>query len=381
MTVIRTTACMGTLALIAAVAAHAEDAPAKPAGPTLGSVLEASGLTMTGWLDASYSHLSGEGTFTSGAANRVFDTQPSGFAIQQAAINIGYQPKEGFGGFVTLTAGNDADVIASYDAVGKTSKFDVTQAYVQYAGSNYTIIAGKYVTLAGAEVIASPSNPNFSRSILFGYAIPFGHTGVRATFAATDTLSLVLGVNNGWDALKDTNSAKTVEVGMTFAPVKAFTLIVDGYFGKERIGGLTGTGPEGQRQLIDVVATYNATDSLTFILNYDYGKQQDVTDGESTPYDAKWNGLAGYVNYTINDNWKLSLRGEYLDDKDGYRTGVVQKWKEVTGTVAYLPTKAVELRFELRADSSDVNSFVKSSAMDDFAKSQQSVGVQALYKF
>jgi hypothetical protein len=381
MTVTRTIACMGAVALIAAVSARAEDAPAKPAAPTLGAVLESTGLTVSGYLDASYSHLSGEGLFTSGAANRVFDTQQDGFAIQQAALNIGYQPKQGFGAFVNLIAGNDADVIASYDAIGKTSKFDVTQAYVQYAGSNYTIIAGKYVTLAGAEVIASPANPNFSRSILFGYAIPFAHTGVRATFAPSDTVGLILGVNNGWDDLKDTNSSKTVEVGATFAPVKAFSLAVSGYFGKERIGGLVGSGPEGQRQLIDVVATWNATDALTVVLNYDYGKQQDVTDGESTPYDAKWNGLAGYVNYTISDSWKLSLRGEVLDDHDGYRTGVVQKWKEVTGTLAYLPTKAVELRLELRADSSDVNAFVKSLATEDVAKSQQSVALQALYKF
>jgi len=40
-------------------------------------------------------------------------------------------------------------------------------------------MAGKFVTLAGSEVIWSPSNSNFSRSILFG-AIPFTHTGVRA---------------------------------------------------------------------------------------------------------------------------------------------------------------------------------------------------------
>ncbi len=381
MTVIRTTACMGALALFAATSAFAEDAPAKPAAPTLGAVLESTGLTLSGYLDASYSHLSGEGIFVSGAANRVFDTQKSGFAVQQAAINIGYQPKAGFGAFVNLTAGNDADVIAPYDSYGKSSKFDVTQAYVQYVGSNYTVIAGKFVTLAGAEVIASPSNPNFSRSILFGYAIPFTHTGVRATFAASDTVNLILGVNNGWDALKDTNTAKTVEVGATFAPVKTFSVLATGYFGKERIGGLVGSGPEGQRTLLDIVATWNATDALTVILNYDYGKQSDVTDGESTPFDAKWSGLAGYLNYTVSDNWKLSLRAEYLDDKDGYRTGVVQKWREVTGTVAYLPSKAVELRLELRADSSDVQAFVKSFAMEEISKSEQSVGVQALYKF
>jgi hypothetical protein len=367
-------------------AEEAKDA-AKPTAPALGDVLDASGIAVSGYLDTSYSHLSGDGVFTSGFANRVFDTQKDGFAVQQAALNIGYQPKEGFGAFVNLTLGNDADVIAPYDRYPSASKFDVTQAYAQYAGSGFTVIAGKYVTLAGAEVIASPSNPNFSRSILFGFAIPFTHTGVRATFTPSDTVSLILGVTNGWDDLKDTNTSKTVEVGATFAPVKAFSIAASGYFGKERVAGLVGSGTEGQRSLIDVVATWNITDALTLILNADWGKQDNfgefLTSQElyvGPNYDAKWDGVAGYVNYTLNDNWKLSLRAEYFDDKDGYRTGVVQKWKEVTGTVAYLPTKHAELRFELRGDSSDVASFSKSNGTDA-GKSQESVAVQALYKF
>jgi hypothetical protein len=360
---------------------------AKPAAPSLSDVLDASGIAVSGYLDTSYSHLSGDGVFTSGAANRVFDTQQDGFSLQQAALNVGYQPKEGFGAFVNLTLGNDADVIAPYDRYPSTSKFDVTQAYGQYAGSGFTVIAGKYVTLAGAEVIASPSNPNFSRSILFGYAIPFTHTGIRATLTPTDTLTLVLGLTNGWDDLKDTNSAKTVEVGATFAPVKAFSIAASGYFGKERVGGLVGSGTEGERSLIDVVATWNISDALTLIVNGDWGQQDNL--GEfltslgvySGPnYNAKWDGVAGYLNYTINDNWKLSLRAEYFDDKDGYRTGVVQKWKEVTGTIAYLPTKHAELRLELRGDNSDVSSFSKSDGADS-SKSQQSIAVQALYKF
>ena len=318
--------------------------------------------------------------FTSGAADRVFDTKKSGFALQQAAINVGYQPKTGFGAFLNLTAGNDADVISPYSIYGKSHKFDVTQAYVQYATGSLTVIAGKYVTLAGAEVIASPSNPNFSRSILFGFAIPFTHTGLRATYAASDTVNLIVGVNNGWDDLKDTNTSKTLEVGATYAPTKTFSLAASGYFGKERIGYMTDQGPEGQRSLLDIVATWNATDALTVILNYDWGQQKDVTDGVSTPFDAKWSGLAGYLNYTISDKWKASLRAEYLDDTDGYRTGVAQKWKEVTATLAYLPCKPLELRLEGRADSSDSANFVKSAA-GDVSSSQNSVSVQALYKF
>jgi len=350
------------------------------ADPDAQAASDAMSLAVTGYIDASFSHLSGTGAFASGAADRVFDTTANGVTLQQAAVNVGYQPKEGFGAFLNLTAGSDANVIQSFGE--HTHNFDVTQAYVQYATGPLTVIAGKFVTLAGAEVIASPTNPNFSRSILFGYAIPFAHTGLRATYAASDTVSVILGVNNGWDDLKDTNSAKTIELGTTYAPSKAFTLAASGYFGRERIGGLVDTGPEGTRSLVDVVATWNMTDALTLIVNLDWGQQKGITDGMLPATDASWSGIAAYANYTFSDQWKASLRAEYFDDKDGYRTGVAQAWKEVTATLAFLPTKAIEVRAELRADSSNQSAFVRDVSYQVLtAQHQDSIGLQALYKF
>src|SRR2546421_9686715 len=139
--------------------AHADDAakpaePAKPTAPSLTDVLTGSGVDIHGYLDTAYSYLSGTGIFTSGVADRVFDTEPNSFNLHQAALIIDYQPKEGFGGLVNLTAGRAARVIAP---VGETtSNFDVTQAFVQYAHGPLTIIGGKFVTLAGAEGINSP---------------------------------------------------------------------------------------------------------------------------------------------------------------------------------------------------------------------------------
>jgi len=66
--------------------------------------------------------------------------------------------------------------------------------------------------------------------------------------------------------------------------------------------------------------------------------------------------------------------------KDGYRTGVVQKWKEGTVTVAYLPAKAWEVRGEYRADKSDKSAFLKSDGVAVTDK-QQSFGIEVLYKF
>lgn len=385
-------ALLCTLAL-GARGAYADD-PAKPAdaakpgAPSLSDVLTASGVDLHGYVDAAYSYLSGMGIFTSGVPDRVFDTEPNAFNLHQAALTVDYLPKEGFGGLVNLTAGRDARVIAS---LGEgSSNFDVTQAFVQYAHGALTIIGGKYVTLAGAEVINSTQDTNYSRSILFGYAIPFSHTGARLTYAASDQLSVIVGVNNGWDQVQDANKQKTGELGLSFTPNKLFSLAIQGYSGVEQLSGgaFIGAGTHGVRTLVDAVGTYNATSQLTFILNVDWGQQENFTSlVDGTSIKAKWDGVAGYANYQVNDQWRVSVRAEYFDDKDGYRTGVIQKWKEVTLTLAYLPTKFFELRGEFRGDKSDSNAFVKDPAFFSgtpgagTGDNQISIGLEALCKF
>lgn len=368
--------------------------PEKPSVPTLGAIMGASGIDFRGYIDASYTNLSGSGKFIGNALNnRVFDFEPNSFNLQAIDLTVSKLPTDGFGGLVNLTMGKDADTVAAYGSIdrnrgpaaGVDKTFDVTQAYFHYASGPLMVIAGKYVTLAGAEVIKGPSNPNISRSILFGYAIPFTHSGARGYYKVNDTVSLIAGVNNGWDALKDTNKQKTVELGISLTPTQSFSLAVQGYSGKEQITNYPLSATQGTRDLLDVVATFNATDKLTFILNYDVGSQKNATLINGTVGTAKWDGWAGYANYQIDDKWRISLRGETFNDKDGYRTVVEpgktvgQKWNEATLTLAHMPVKNVELRAEIRADRSDQMTFLKSDGTA--AKTQNSLGLEAIYKF
>lgn len=359
------------------LAALAAPILANAAVPTLTEVLDASGVSLTGYIDTGYTSLNSTGLFTGapGTATRVFDAPNAvtgknfnSFNLNQAAVTISKLPKEGVGGVINLTTGQDAKVIASTGA--PASQFDVTQAYGSYATGPLTIIFGKFVTNSGAEVINSTANPNYSRSILFGYAIPFTHTGARLSYAVSDTVGLMAGINNGWDQVSDMNTDKTLELGFTATPSKMFSFAGSYYGGKEMAAS------NGNRSLLDLVATITATDQLSFVVNYDNASQDNaLVVGQK----AKWDGLAAYANYTINDKWHLSLRGETFNDKNGYRTGVVQKWKEATLTAAYLPSKSLELRAEVRKDSSDQLAFLQS---DGSAKnSQNSLGLQAMYKF
>ena len=369
---VRTTVLiLGTLASAAALADEpaAAAAPAASTAPSLSDMLAASGITETGYVAASYYHSNGYNT------DHQFDNKHDSFQIDQAALSVAYQPKQGFGALVNVAAGEDMKILNAAEG-SNPNTFDMVQGFVQYATGPLTVIGGKFVTLAGAEVIAPTGNTNFSRSLLF-YAEPLTHTGVRATYAASDSFSVIVGVNNGWNySSLQTSGAKTGELGIGWTPNKLFSLTAQAYVGKD-------PAFDAQRTLVDAVATYNATAALTFILSYDWGKQEQ--HAAAAP-DMKWNGAAFYTNYAFNDQWRVSLRLEYLDDEDGFVTasGVRQTLKEGTATFGYDPVKSFELRLEARYDKSTQPTFVRSINEADanpLADSQTELALQGVYKF
>ena len=350
--------------------------------PTLGQVLDASGLNVNGYIDAGYNWANRDierGVQGNGVAPRVFDNQNNSFSLHQLGLTVAKQPKEGFGGLVNFTVGQDAEVIHSFPETGNSSTFDMTQAYLSYSKGAMTVIGGKFATLAGTEVIASPYNNNISRSILFG-AIPFTHTGVRASFAPSDTVTVYGGVNNGWDQLQDTNRQKTLELGATLNPVKPLTMTLSGYFGDENTSPAGGV-PNGERDLIDFVLGYAVNDGLSFGVEALTFKQ-DIPGGTA----AKYNGLALYGSAMLNSQWRVSARGEFFDDKNGFRFATTDgaggalgvKYTEATLTLGYLPAKDVELRTEVRMDRANQSVYVDSGST---SKTLMTFGVQGLYKF
>ena len=390
----------GPLAALAIVAIAprmllAADAPAAPAAPapkpaSWADTLTAWGITANGYIATSYYASNGY------PANvHQFDVDHNTFQLDQAGFQVAYQPMAGFGGLVDLMAGEDARILHIAED-GHDNTFDLRQAFVQYAYGPLTVIGGKYVTLAGAEVINPTGNTNFSRSLLFTWAEPLTHTGIRATYAVNGTFSLIGGINNGWNTTSTNYGSKTAEMGAAWTPNKKFSLAAQSYVGKF---GATVPGLDGERVLIDVVATYNATSALTLIANFDWD-HQDQASGPDTS-SASWYGIAGYANYAFNDQWRVSLRAEYLEDKDGFITSSMvaglpygapytgslsgQHFVEGTVTFGYDPTKNFELRLEGRLDSSQTDVFLRARAVGetpaDLEDSLAQFAVQGIFKF
>ena len=353
-------------------------AQARPGGvPTLDKVLEASGISVSGYIDAGYTHAD-RNIEAMAVAPRVFDNQNNSFVLHQLGVSISKQPKEGFGGLVNFTMGKDAQVISGN---APASQFDLTQAYAQYARGPLTLIAGKFVTLQGSEVIWSPTNPNISHSILFG-SIPFTHTGVRGAWALNDQVSFYAGLNNGWDQLTDQNKPKTVELGASLNPVKPLTVFLSAYSGKEVFTPGSVPVTAGTRNSFNAVASYTISDPLSVGVELLQVSQENVPSAAGPLIKAKYNGVAGYVTYMFTPKYRGVVRVESFNDKDGLRftaAAADTKYKEVTVTGAYLAADNFEMRAEVRRDTANNQVFT------DFAgqpsKSLMTLALQGLYKF
>jgi hypothetical protein len=381
----KTVLSLSVAAALAVPLMASAQAPAA-AVPTLDKILEASGITMAGYIDAAYTHANRD--IQAGFSPRVFDSYNNSFVLHQVGLQIAKQPKSGFGGLVNVTAGRDATIIhSSPDA--SSSTFDITQGYLQYATGPLTVMGGKFTTLHGTEVIWSPNNANYSRSLLFG-SVPFTHTGVRASFAAGDTLTLIGGINNGWDQLQDQNRDKTLELGVTATPTKALSLAASYYGGKEVAGGAVSgsSGINGRRDSFNFVGTWNVMDPLSLGFEYLFVKHKESVIDISTggAKDGKYSGFAAYVTYTFIPKWKATVRAESLDDKDGFRFPVAAatagttgtKHKELTLTVGYSATDNFELRGEVRQDKANEAVYMDGT---NLSKSLLTYALQGVYKF
>ena len=252
--------------------ASAEDAsPPKPVLPSVSDLLDASGLTVTGYVDATYSyqHLDSSAIGNSSEYNT--------FALQQAGFTVSKLPMAGFGALVNVIAGQNpynATGIGSTPAgqgAGPTNFF-LLQAFAQYVTGPLTLQAGKFSTLAGAEVAAPTLNTNTTRSILFAFE-PVTDTGFRATYAANDQVNLILGVNNGWTASEDSaaGSGKTLEAGVSYTPNKIVSGTAQIYYGRDNsnyANSAFSASPGAIKAdigLFDTVLTWNATSAFTVV--------------------------------------------------------------------------------------------------------------------
>ena len=396
---------VGTGGIAYAQEAPAETAKAEEAKPSPWSPVEAAGiagplkdygLEIHGLLAANYTY-----NFNNPHSGKngllLMNRKSDHFDLDLANIRIQRVVDSGFGFVADFDFGKTAEVVGRSTRWCKDPRcsesrnsFELSQFYLTYKWNGFTVKAGKFVTLHGQEVIKTWDNINYniSNSILFGYAIPFTHTGLLVNYTLTDWASLDAGFIVGWDNLYDNNDGKSFTGGLTVTPTSTLTFYAAGTIGPEQ-----DNRGDSTRGLFTFLTTYKPTDQLTLILDYNVANEESIVgpfrpSGRGTK-NAYWTGLAGYVVYRFTDSISATLRSEFFNDSDGVRTGRKQTLWEITPTIAYQICPGLTLRAEYRHDESNKRFFEGRAIRDPFAdgpttrlfSGQDTVAGELVYSF
>jgi hypothetical protein len=311
-----------------------------------------------GWVEA---HLStSPGLESDERWGRVFDVEAEGFYVRQAYLALERLPDPerccvDVGGKVAVLWGTDARFLhprGLLDDQEGREQFDLLEAKLLArfpVAHGLTVSLGKCTTPLGFEVIEAPNNLLPSRSFLFGWAIPFTHTGMIATLEASERVKLTYGLVLGWDVWDDPNDAMTHIGGVSWTSATGTdTVVVNGILGPEREGD-----ERHLRGVVDATWTHSFCEGLwTTAINADLGVEDAAApDGA----DARWGGVAGYVTRKFTDRLSATARVEWFRDEDGTRLGEKASLSGVTLGVDWRPARCLpnlRLRPEVRWDHS-----------------------------
>jgi len=336
-------------------------------------------LTVNAFVSTAYQYNSNRPA-TGATSYRVFDFNDNSFNLDVAelVVQIAAAKPNDAGFRVDFAAGNSIPQITKTQDQN-AAQFDLQQAFASYIapiGSGLRFDVGKYVTHMGYELIEGYDgyNDNYSRSILFGYAIPFTHTGIKASYAFSSKVAGMVEVVNGWDLLRDNNRSKSVGAQLTLTPAAPLTVFLNWIGGPE-----LENDNHTSRNVFDVVAIVKPTKSLTLGVNGDYGTENG-TSVVNPGSDATWKGIAGYATLAMTSRFSVALRAETFHDEDGVRlgTGTKATLSEVTFTPAYKFTDHVVLRGEVRYDTANQPILTKRGALAD---KQTTVGANVIFVY
>ena len=294
-----------------------------------------------------------ENQFTLGLAELTF---------QQAAAPVGFRIDADFGAV--------NDIVQTGN--GGTSNI-LQQAYlttVVPVGNGLTVDIGKFVTHMGYEVIEAKDNANYSRSLLFAWAIPYFHVGARVSYPVLSNLTLTAHLVNGWNNIVDNNSKKSFGLTANYALSSSTSIIVNVMDGNEQPDTLS----FGKKDVYDIVVTHQLSENVALGLNFDYGDER-LSNGLAT-----WKGEALYGKYTISPKSAIALRAEMFSDPNGYATGVAQDLNEVTATYEYKFAEQLLVRAEFRHDFSNQTVFDKKSTLNS-EKNQDTIVIGTIITF
>jgi hypothetical protein len=241
------------------------------------------------------------------------------------------------------------------------NSFHIQNLYATYeATDKLSFTAGYMGTFIGYEVISPVANFHYSTSYLFTNG-PFQNAGVKANYAFSDKVGLMVGAfNDSWNTYKADSALGLNAIGaqLFLAPVEGVNFYVN-----FMDGSASGT-------IVDLTASFQVTDKFTLGLN--------AADWSGVGEKEGYSGIALYPAVAVTDNFGLGLRAEYFEAKknSGGLSNVMAD-ESVTALTLSANLKAGGLTIipEFRLDNGSDDFFVKSSGAPTKSASQFAVGV------
>jgi len=319
-----------------------------------------------------------------------FDDKTDQFNLEAAKLTLNHDP-DPIGAHVDLLFGRTNTIIHS--GSDTTNENYIEQAYITMKppkAKGFELDFGQFVTSAGQEVIETMSNWSYSHGLLFSYAIPYYHFGLRTSLPATKTWTVGVQLVNGWNDVNNNNGGVTV--GLTSSVVKTkYTWNTNFYSGPSN-----NDTQKGYRNLIDTTLLLTPNAKFNYYVNYDYG-QNHIPAGNTLPVivagenpvlatktqSPHWQGLAASARAQVTANAALIGRYEYFYDDQGYQTGLTAGHElalnEFTATYEYKWAAGLLMRTEFRRDSADRAVFNKGNTGTVKAQSTATVGLIAFF--
>jgi hypothetical protein len=330
-------------------------------------------MAVTGFIDGYYSYNYNQPTES--ANNQIndlynFNDKTDMVELSAAKLTLNHDPAP-FGAHFDFIYGRTNELVNA----GLQANY-IEQAFLSLkpaAAKGFEADFGKFVTSAGAEVIEAKDNWNYSRSLLFSWAIPYTHFGLRTSMPVSKTETVGVQVVNGWNEVTKNNGWATV--GLTSALVKTkYTWDLNFYTGPEN--ALAG---HGYRNLVDTTLLLTPNSKFNAYINYDYGINKDSkVNGVGDTNTNTWQGIAFAFHQQTSAATAIAGRYEYFNDPNGFQTGTAQHVNEFTGTFEYKVPKmpqALVTRAEYRHDQSDQPFFHKNNTQMVDGQSTVTVGL------
>ena len=263
-------------------------------------------LTISGSADAYYRYDFGKTKYNNLTS---FTNTHNNFALGMASVKFEH-------------ASEKVNVVADLGFGDRAREFTYTddgitgaikQLYISYAPAEWIkFTAGSWATHVGYELLDPQLNRNYSMSYMFTNG-PFSHTGLK-TEISKGKHGIIIGIANPTDY-------RLVPEGSIN---KKFFLAQYSYAASDNvniyINYVGGKSPDSSKsEQIDVVVTSKFSDQFSIGYNGTIINMHSW-DGAKNMEGKSLFGSALYLNYDPKSWFGLTLRGEYFDDKNHFKT-------------------------------------------------------------